>query len=251
MLNDSLTASKRARYCCHTALRDREEGINDTLPGYKRHLRRKFSLIWTAFSHRPLLHQSKLPLSCFRCYNCNHFFYCKFTCFDLFDRPFYSIRNHDLLLYHRRLLDRTDHISFFDFISDFNSRNKLPFQISFQRRNFHTPLQTVARDFHDIIQRSLDSIVNAGNQPRSEFYGHWHFHGFHRLSRSESGCLLIYLNRRLVSVHLYNFADQSLLTYTHDIKHIRIAHSRGNDQRSCYFFNYAFTHCRIYLPLFL
>ena len=27
---------------------------------------------------------------------------------------------------------------------------------------------------------------------------------------------------------------------------VRIAHSRGNDQRSCYFFNYAFTHCRIY-----
>ena len=132
MLNDSLTASERSRHGCHTALCNREERIDHTLPGYKRHLRRKLSLIWTAFSHRPLLHQSKLPLSCFRCYNCNHFFYCKFTCFDLFDRTFYTIWNHDLLLYYRGLLHRTDHISGLYFISCLDSRNKFPFQISLQ-----------------------------------------------------------------------------------------------------------------------
>ena len=144
MLNDSFTASERSRHGCHTTLCNREERIDHTLPGYKRHLRRKLSLIRTPFTDRPFLHQGKLSVLRISGNNGNHFLNRKFSCFDLFDRPFYSIRNHDLLLYHRRLLDRTDHISCFDFISDFNSRNKLPFQISFQRRNFHTTLQTVA-----------------------------------------------------------------------------------------------------------
>ena len=140
MLDHCLTASERSRHCCHTAFCDREKRIDHSLSCYKRHLWRKFLFIRTSTANRPFLHQCQFSVSVFRLNDSHNFFYCKLSCLDFFNCSLYSIRNHDLLLHENRLLHCSDHVSRLDFISDFCSRNKFPFQVSFQRRNFHAAL---------------------------------------------------------------------------------------------------------------
>ncbi|CDB00655.1 unknown [Lachnospiraceae bacterium CAG:215] len=250
MLDHGLSASERSRNRCHTAFCDREKCIDDTLSRYKRHLRRQFLLIRTSAADRPFLHHRQFLVPVLRLDNADNILHGELTGFDLFNFSFHSVRNHDLLLYNDRLLYGSEHVALRDFVSNLHGRNKFPFQIPFQGRYFHTTFQAVSRNFHDIIQRSLDSVVNTCDQSGSQFNGHRYAHRLHRFSRSESRSLLINLNRRLVSVYLNDFANQSLFTDTNHVKHVRVAHSRCNDKRSCDFFNYACAHFDE-LPTFL
>ena len=247
MLDDCLTASERSRYRSHTALCDGEEGIYNTLSCYQRHLRRKLFLVRSSAANRPLLHHGQFFVALCSLYNRYHVFYRKFSCFDLFDLSGSSNRNHDLLLYNDGLLYGTDHIARLHFIPNLYGRNKVPFQVTLQGGHFHTTLQIVPRNFHNIIQRPLDSVINAGDQARPQFYGHRNFHRLYRLSRSQSGRLLIYLNGSLISMHFNDFANQSLVADTNHVKHIRVAHTRCNNKRACDFFDYASAHLTNYL----
>ena len=129
--------------------------------------------------------------------------------------------------------------------------NKLPFFITFQGRNLNTPLQVVASGrLHDIIQRSLDPVINTGDQARPEFHRQRNLHRFHRFPRSESGGLLIYLNGGFVSVHLNYLTDQTLAAYTDHVEHVGISHPLCNYQGACHFFNRTFAHWKV-TPTFL
>ena len=167
MLDDCLSASERSRNRCNTALGNREKCVDNTLSCYKRHLRRKFLLIRTTATNRPLLHHSQFFFAFFCFNNCNNIFYCKCAFFDFLDCSFNSVRNHDLLLYKNCFLNCTDHISCLYFISNLYSRNELPFQISLKRRNFNSSFQVVSGNLHNIIQWSLDSVIDTCDQTRS------------------------------------------------------------------------------------
>ena len=43
-------------------------------------------------------------------------------------------------------------------------------------------------------------------------------------------------------MNLYNFANQTLLTDSNHVEHVRVTHAFCDDQRTGYFFNYAFAH---------
>ena len=140
VLNNGFSASEWSRNGCHTTFGNREESINNTLSRYQRHFRRKFFQIGTAFTNRPFLRHGKFSVTIFSCNHSHHFVYGKFSCFNLFDSTFDAIRNHDFMIDYDSLLYRTDNVAGFHRITWFYRRNKVPFQISFQRRNFHTSL---------------------------------------------------------------------------------------------------------------
>ena len=100
----------------------------------------------------------------------------------------------------------------------------------------------VDTEFHNIVQRTLNTIIDTGNQTRSKFYGQRHLCGLYRFTRSKSRSLLIYLNRCLITVHLDDLTNQTLLAYTNHIVHVGIPHSLCDNQRSCHFLYRAFTH---------
>ena len=43
-------------------------------------------------------------------------------------------------------------------------------------------------------------------------------------------------------MNLYNFAYQTLFADANHVEHVRVTHAFCNDQRTGYFFNYAFAH---------
>ena len=243
MLNNRLTASERSRNGSHTTFGDWEHTVNNSLSCYERLFWRKLFLIRTTFTNRPFLHHGQLFVSVFCLQYTYNFFYGKLTGFDLFDFTFYIWRNHNLLFHNDGLFYCTKYVSAFYFISDLCNRYEVPLFVSFQCRNLNTSLQAVASGyFHNIVQWSLDTIVDAGDQSRSQFYGKRYFHGFYRLARFQSGSLLIYLNRCLVPVHLDDLTDQSLVTYTNHVKHVGVSHALSDNQWSGHFLYRSFTH---------
>ena len=144
MLDDCLTASEWSGNCGNTALCDREESINDTLSGYQRHIKRQLLYIRTSPSYRPFLHHGQFFVAVF-CFNhSDHFFHGMFSGSNLFNSTFHAVGNHDLLLYNRRFLNGSQHISGLYLISHFCNRDKFPFLISLQGRNLYTSLQVVS-----------------------------------------------------------------------------------------------------------
>ena len=64
-------------------------------------------------------------------------------------------------------------ITFNNAIAYFYCRYEVPSLVSLKRRNFNTTLKEVTScNLHDVIQRSLDTIVNTTDQTRSKFYTH-------------------------------------------------------------------------------
>ena len=208
MLDNCLTASEWSRNRCHTAFCDREKRIDNTLTCNQRHLRRQLLLIRTALSYRPSLHHRELLVS-LRCgeYG-NRLLHCKGTGTDLLYSSLYIRRHHNFLLYDNRFLNSPKHVAAFHFVSYLCNRDKFPFLISFQRRNFYSTFQAVSTcRLHNIVERSLDPIVDTCDQSRSKLYGHRHIHGFYRLPRFESCRLFVYLYRSLITVDLDDLAD--------------------------------------------
>ena len=186
MLDNRLAASKRPRNCRHSSFCNREEGIDYPLSCDKRHLRRKFLPVRASSSNWPFLHHRQFFCSLIRIDDRNHFFYREDSSSDLTHRAFHSPRHHDLLLHKNRFLYRSDHISRFHLISRLCQRYEFPFQIPFQRRYFDSSLQIVSGNLHNVVQRSLYSVINTCDQSGAEFYRHRNSHGFHRFSRTKS-----------------------------------------------------------------
>ena len=187
MLRYCLTASEGAGDSSHTTLGDGKHTVNNTLSGNQRHVRRQFFLIRTSSSHRPFLHQAQLFFSVF-CFQYAHcLFYVKRSSFDLFDLTFYIRRYHDFLSYNHGFLYGTKDISAFYFIADLGCRHKFPFLITFQGRHLNTTFQAVASGcLHNIIQRSLDTIVDTGDQARTQFHGKGYFRRLNRFTGTKT-----------------------------------------------------------------
>ena len=186
MLDNCLTASERPRNGCNTALGDREEHVYDSLSCYKRSIQRKLLHIWTSFTNRPLLHHGKLFIAVFCRNNRHYFLYRKFAGLDLLHSSGNAIRNHDLLFNYLCLLYRTQHVAGFYFVADLGNRNKLPFLISLQGSNLNAALKVISRNLHNIIKRTLNSVINTCDKTRSKFNGHRRARRFYRFAWSKT-----------------------------------------------------------------
>ena len=187
MLDNRLAASERAGNCCHTTLGNREHGINNTLSCYQRFSWRKFLLIWTATSYRPVLHQGQLFIAVCCGKNCNGLIHGKLAGFNFLQSTFHIGRYHDLLCNNDSLLNGSKNIAALQRISHLRNRNEIPFFVPLQGRNLNASFQVVAACYlHDVIQRTLYSIVNACNKARTKLHGKGHLHGLYRFSRTKS-----------------------------------------------------------------
>jgi len=243
MLNDGLAGSERSRNGCNAALGDREECVDDPLSCDQRLCRRKFFLIRTAFSDRPFLHERQFFIAVLRSDDRDGFFHGKGTGLDVFDGSFDSVRHHDLLRHDGSFFNGSEDVAGNDFVAGLRSRLKVPFLRTVQRRYFNAPRQVIRmRLLHDSVQRTLNAVVNGADESRSQFNGQRNIHGFNRLARAKSRSLFVNLDGSLISVDLDDFTDQTLFADTNDVKHIGVTHARRDNQRSCYFFDYACAH---------
>ena len=244
MLYNRFTGPERSRNSRNTALCDWEQTVNNTLSCYKRHIRGQLSLIGTTLTYRPLLHQrNRMLLSLLVCHNGHCIGNRILSAADIGKSAAYANRNHDFLLYHLGLLNRTDDVAAAYLVTHICSGYEDPLLLTLQGGNLHAAVQKVSACFlHNGIQGTLDTVVYTSNQARPQLHAHRYACGFHRLPGSQSGCLLVYLDGSLIAMNLYNFANQTLLADSNHVEHVRVAHAFCDDQRTGYFFNYAFAH---------
>ena len=118
----------------------------------------------------------------------------------------------------------------------------MPGQVALQCRHFHAALQAIARNFHDVIQRTLNAVVNTANQAGPQLDAHGGAGALHRFTGPQARRLLIDLNRGLIAVHLDDLTDQAVTADAHHVEHVCVAHAFGDDQRAGYFFDRATAH---------
>ena len=108
----------------------------------------------------------------------------------------------------------------------------MPLLLVVERRHVNASFEVGAGDLHDLVQRALDTVVDRADQTGTELNGERCAGGLHLFSGTETGGLLIDLNRGSVAVHFYDFANQTLAADAHNVKHIGVAHALGDDQRT-------------------
>ena len=195
MLRDRLSGSERSGNRGNSALGNREESINNPLPGDQRHIRRKLFRIGSAPAHRPLLHQCQRLLSLLCLHNGNGFLYRVGTGLYALQPALHAVRNHNFLFHHGGLLNGSQNVPCLYFFSRLCRCVKFPFFIPVQSGYFHASGQQVALGFfHDFIQGSLNTVIDRSHQSGSQLYRKRTVRGFHGLARSQAAGLLIYLN---------------------------------------------------------
>ena len=82
------------------------------------------------------------------------------------------------------------------------------------------------------LQRTLDAVVYVCDKPRSKLDGKRFAGRDDAVAVSEPRRLLIDLNRRPVSVHFNDFADEPRLADSHDVEHVGVSHATRDDKRT-------------------
>ena len=243
MLHHGFTAAERTRHRRHTAFGDGEQCVDDPLAGDQRMVGRQLFFVWTPHTHRPFLHHGQRMLAALVvAYDRHRFGNGELAVLDRGDLSAHPGGNHNALLHNGGFLHGTDDVAGHHRVARFHRGDKVPLGFTVQRGYFHTALQIVAHRLHDRFQRALNTVENAADQTGSQFHAQRRVGGFHRFAGSQPGGFFIYLNGRAVTVHFDDLADQTMLADAHNIKHIGVAHSFGDDQRPSHFYNGAFAH---------
>ena len=113
---------------------------------------RKFLLIWTATSYRPVLHQGQLFIAVCCGKNCNGLIHGKLAGFNFLQSTFHIGRYHDLLCNNDSLLNGSKNIAALQLISHLRNRNEIPFFVPLQGRNLNASFQVEASGFEHQAQ---------------------------------------------------------------------------------------------------
>ena len=92
------------------------------------------------------------------------------------------------------------------------------------------------------LQRSLDAVVNGGQETGTQLYRQRRARRHHLVAAAQTGGLLVDLDGGAVAVHLDDLTDQTSLTDAHHVEHIGVPHPLGDDQGAGYLQNFSFYH---------
>ena len=146
-------------------------------------------------------------------------------------------RHHDLVQHNGSLLHGADDVAAADLVAGLCHRDKVPQLIGVQGGHFHAAGQVGAGLFHDLLQRTLDAVVDILDQTGAKLHAQGSAGGFHRGAGSQAGGLLIDLDGGPAAGHGQDLADQALVAHAHHIGHIGVLQTLGDDQRAGNFYN--------------
>ena len=250
VLNDRFTGPEGAGNSSNTAFGNGEEGIDNTLTGDQRHIGSQLLLIGAALADGPALHKGQIFFAVFGRYGSDRLVDGKTSGRDRGKSTFDPVGDHDLLGDQGRFFDGSDDVAGNYLVADLGGSFKVPFLFAVQRRYLDTAGQQIGTgDFHDLVQGTLDTIVDRSDQTGAQFDGKRHICGFYRFAGAQAAGFLVYLDGGLVTVHFDDLADQSFFGYADNVIHVGVAHTFGNDQRAGNFFDRSFAHWLYHYPL--
>ena len=159
-----------------------------------------------------------------------------------------AVGHHYLMADDLGLVNVSENVACLDLVSDRCGRNKFPLRRPIERGKIYSLLYVRTRRLIHTLKRALDTVVYRGCKSRSELCRQRRSRGDNAVSASESRGLLIHLDRCAISVDLDYLSYKLLLTDTHDVEHIRVAHSLRNNERSGYFLNSSLSHYLLRVP---
>ena len=233
MLDNSLSASEGAGNCSGAALCYREECIYDPLPRVHRTRGHIFFEVRPCDTDRPALDHGKFVLfAVLISDNGNYIINNMLAAPDTDQFTLDTVRDHNLMVYGRRLLDRSQDISGNQFVSRACDRHKIPQLRSVEGRDLGTSCYRFACNSSDLRERPLDSVIDIIQHARPEFDRHRHSCSLYFRARSESGCFFVDLNGCAVSRHIKDLADKSLAADTHNVRYVSVCKAFSDNQRS-------------------
>src|SRR5699024_1155386 len=139
--------------------------------------------------------------------------------------------HHDLVEHHGGLGDGADDVAALHFIPGLGHGSELPQLLGVDGGNLHATGQAVApHHLHDLLQGSLDSIVDILNHAGAQLHAHGVTGGYHLGAGAQAGGLLVDLNGGGIPVHGEDLTDEALGTHTDHVGHVGVRQAGGHHQ---------------------
>lgn len=116
---------------------------------------------------------------------------------------------------------------------------ELPLLLAVQGGHLDASCDGGAGDLHDLLQGTLNAVVNIFQQAGAQFHGQGCAGGNNFRAGADAGGFLVDLNCGGIAVHRQNFTDQMLFAYSDHVCHIGVLHTGGNHQRAGYLNDFA------------
>ena len=141
--------------------------------------------------------------------------------------------------HHAGLLDRSDHVAALDLVAHLGHGGEGPLLLPAQGRDLDSAGDVGARLVHDLLQRTLDTVVDIFNEAGPQLHRQGGAGGNHLGARPQTGGLLVDLDGGGIPVHIQDLADQTLFAHADHVGHVGVFHPGGYHQRTGNLNNFA------------
>ena len=234
MLHHGLAGAEGTRHSGGAALGDGEHGVDDALAGLQGLHRREFLLIGPSHADRPLLHHGQLTALAVGQLHPGD---------GLGDgvltgrgqplhRALGALGHHDLMQNRFGLRHGAQDVAGDDAVAHGGGGGKVPQLFTVQRRHLDAAGDVAAHPADDLLQRTLDAVVDVLDQAGAQLHAQGRAGGDHIGAGAQAGGLLIHLYGGSVTGHIQDLPDQLLGAYAHHVRHVGVRHAVRHHQRA-------------------
>ena len=239
VLHHGLAGAEGAGDCRRAALGDGEHGVDDPLTGAQRPLGRILLRIGTAHTDGPLLEHGEGDFpAVLGLEGGDGLRHVEGAALDGGDGAAHGGRHHDLMEHNGRLLNCAQNVAADDLIAHLGHRVELPLLLVVHGGDLHAAGDAGTHLLHDLLQRTLDSVINALDHAGAKLHAHRRAGGLHLGAGAQTRGLLIDLDVGGVTLHGQDLTDQALGADTDHVGHIGVRQTRSHHQRPGNFNNF-------------
>ena len=239
MLHHGLAGAEGSGDCRCAALGDGEHGVDDPLAGAQGPLGGILLCIGTAHTDGPLLKHGEGDFpAVLGLEGGDGLRHVEGAALDGGDGAAHGGRHHDLMEHNGRLLDRAQDVTADDLIAHLGHRVELPLLLVVHGGDLHAAGDAGTHLLHDLLQRTLDAVINALDHAGAKLHAHRRAGGLHLGAGAQTRGLLIDLDVGGVTLHGQDLTDQALGADTDHVGHIGVRQARSHHQRPGNFNNF-------------
>ena len=227
LLGHGLPGSERTGNTGCTALGEREQEVEDAHSSDEGGVRRVLRLEGARRANGPLLHHLNLGAVL---EGGDRLGDVEIAALDALDGARHVGWDHDLVDDGLGFLHVADDVAARDRVTDGSHRLEGPGLLHVEGVSVDTTGDEEAHLLLERLERTLDTVVNLGEQTGSQRHREGLLGVQHGLTRTDAGGVFIHLNDGLVAVDFDHFAHQAFFTDTYDVVHGG-THALGRDHR--------------------
>ena len=143
-----------------------------------------------------------------------------------------ALGHHDLVQHGLRLRHGAQNVAHSHGVAHSGGGGKVPQPVAVQRRHLNAAGDVAAHPADDLLQRTLDAVIDILDQAGAQLHAQRCAGGDHISAGTQTGRLLIHLYGGPVAGHIQDLSDQLLGTYAHHVRHVGVRHAVRHHQRA-------------------